>query len=481
MLKHEAAAYLAGLTSEDSSNTADPTNVHVISGEVSGTSEDGKVLVSIDGMMFSEDDDQYVEVDALGGLEDGDVATIMLTGESGHGMTPFALGTAGTVDRVKATAVNAANNAQAAQATADAAQAVAEATNQHFFSDENGIHVTEETQEDWNTNHTGANVLINSVGQLFRDGLNNLLTLTTENGARSLAIWDGLGNAAEHALALFSASETHLGLGDGIASVFLANDKFRIRGVTKDRDWSVSGLSGTVREAFGNILSEMIWDGPKQSESWDASTDYSFVSRAAVNTYSEIPVNPTGGGGNTAALNLSATVYDWKGTSPITAEDTYPEEEYFDEDNEFDPYVGPTDSNAARIELYADNHGSYVRVMADNLNIFGDLNIVDNLAGNVNSAFAISTVQLLEGDVSIAAGSATATRTVSQFYDGGWYPLGIVGWACNKTEVLMPRCRITVANEDNCTVEFVARNTGTATQIPNLNVRVLWVRTGGVI
>lgn len=202
MLKHEAAAYLAGLTSEDSSNTADPTNVHVISGEVSGESEDGKVLVSIDGMMFSEDDDQYVEVDALGGLEDGDVATIMLTGESGHGMTPFALGTAGTVDRVKATAVNAANSAQAAQDTADAAQAVAEATNQHFFSDENGIHVTEETQEDWNTNHTGANVLINSVGQLFRDGLNNLLTLTTENGARALTVWDGLGNAASNIRAI---------------------------------------------------------------------------------------------------------------------------------------------------------------------------------------------------------------------------------------------------------------------------------------
>lgn len=202
MLKHEAAAYLAGLTSEDSSNTADPTNVHVISGEVSGESEDGKVLVSIDGMMFSEDDDQYVEVDALGGLEDGDVATILLTGESGHGMAPFALGTTGTIDRIKSLASRAAEAAELAQETADAAQEVAEATNQHFFSDENGIHVTEETQEDWNTNHTGANVLINSIGQLFRDGLNNLLTLTTENGARALTVWDGLGNAASNIRAI---------------------------------------------------------------------------------------------------------------------------------------------------------------------------------------------------------------------------------------------------------------------------------------
>lgn len=126
MLKHEAAAYLAGLTSEDSSNTVDPTNVHVISGEVSGSSEDGKVLVSIDGMMFSENDDQYIEVESLGGLEDGDIATILISGEPGHGMTPFALGTTGTVDRVRDVALDAQESAQIAAAAASSAQDSAE-------------------------------------------------------------------------------------------------------------------------------------------------------------------------------------------------------------------------------------------------------------------------------------------------------------------------------------------------------------------
>lgn len=126
MLKHEAAAYLAGLTSEDSSNTVDPTNVHVISGEVSGSSEDGKVLVSIDGMMFSENDDQYIEVESLGGLEDGDIATILISGEPGHGMTPFALGTTGTVDRVRDVALDAQESAQIAAAAASSAQTSAE-------------------------------------------------------------------------------------------------------------------------------------------------------------------------------------------------------------------------------------------------------------------------------------------------------------------------------------------------------------------
>jgi hypothetical protein len=49
-------------------------------------------------------------------------------------------------------------------------------------------------------------VLINSIGQLFRDGLNNLLTLTTEDGARALTIWDGLGNTADHIRARFGTT-----------------------------------------------------------------------------------------------------------------------------------------------------------------------------------------------------------------------------------------------------------------------------------
>lgn len=90
-----------------------------------------------------------------------------------------------------------------AQRVASAAQKVAEAVNQHFFTDSSGIHVTEATQEDWEQSHMGPNVLINSLGQLFRDGLNNLLTMTTENGARALTIWDGAGNAATNVLAVF--------------------------------------------------------------------------------------------------------------------------------------------------------------------------------------------------------------------------------------------------------------------------------------
>ena len=222
MLKSDAAAFLAGVKQVEGAAASAPTNLHVITGEVGTTSEDGKTTISLDGLVFSEEDSQEIEMDTLGGLEEGDVATVLLTGENGRGMTPLAIGAPGSIDRIKTIASNAAE-------TAEAAQEVAEATNQHFFADDNGIHVTEATQEEWDTNHTGANVLINSIGQLFRDGLNNLLTLTTENDARALAIWDGLSNNAENILAQFSADGTRIGAEDSAHSVwesgeFIFND-----------------------------------------------------------------------------------------------------------------------------------------------------------------------------------------------------------------------------------------------------------------
>lgn len=103
MNKFESASILAGISPNEEEQALAPTNLHVITGEVVGKSENGKTLVSMEGMVFTGDDSQYIEMDTLGGLEEGDIATILLSGESGKAMSPLALGSAGSIDRIIST------------------------------------------------------------------------------------------------------------------------------------------------------------------------------------------------------------------------------------------------------------------------------------------------------------------------------------------------------------------------------------------
>lgn len=100
MQKSKAAAILAGINPTQRPAASAPTNLHVMSGEVVATSEDGQVAIKMPGMLFGDDDDQCIEVDTLGGLEEGDTATVLLAGESGKGMSPMAIGGVGNIDRI---------------------------------------------------------------------------------------------------------------------------------------------------------------------------------------------------------------------------------------------------------------------------------------------------------------------------------------------------------------------------------------------
>lgn len=104
MQKQKALQILAGLNGQSEQQASAPTNVHIISGETGAPSEDGKVPVRIDGLVYGPGDSQYVEMDTLGGLEEGETASILLTGETGHSMVPLAIGTPGSVDRAGKTA-----------------------------------------------------------------------------------------------------------------------------------------------------------------------------------------------------------------------------------------------------------------------------------------------------------------------------------------------------------------------------------------
>ena len=173
-----------------------------------------------------------------------------------------------------------------ARGIAEAARRVASAVNQHFWTDGAGIHVTQLTRDEWESQQSGPNVLINSLGQLFRDGMNNLLSLlpapqaqtdtftgdgttidftlsdtptsvtsvtvggtaTTdyvlggdmltfytapESGAEvvvtyrtsetAIAIWDGLGNDSANVVALFAANLIEIGRNSASAVISFCN------------------------------------------------------------------------------------------------------------------------------------------------------------------------------------------------------------------------------------------------------------------
>lgn len=66
----------------------------------------------------------------------------------------------------------------------DAMQEAINATQQYFWTDSNGIHVTQVPQDDWTDQdspsyHSGPNVLLNSLGMVFRSGMTALASFTT--------------------------------------------------------------------------------------------------------------------------------------------------------------------------------------------------------------------------------------------------------------------------------------------------------------
>lgn len=90
-----------------------------------------------------------------------------------------------------------------AQSAADAAAAIAEATDQYFWYDSNGAHVS--TTADTATGDQ--NIIMNSNGVLLRQQSKNLAAFTPT----SVAFYDGLGNAASNIVAQFGQDSARIG------------------------------------------------------------------------------------------------------------------------------------------------------------------------------------------------------------------------------------------------------------------------------
>ena len=214
-----ASALFGSSRIEDSgglSNTVDS-----VSAVGATASVDGSVGITMDADVTPADDiededtDQtIIDVPTSPAVDVEDDLILGLTGD-GPLKVPVVLANPGSGDRMQAAVTEAHDLAASVEGIAQEAKEVAEATGQHFWPDTDGVHVTEVTQEDWNdstsTNyHSGANVLLNALGQLFRDGVNNLLALVGGTNP-GVAIYDGAGNDAENITASFTGSGVTIG------------------------------------------------------------------------------------------------------------------------------------------------------------------------------------------------------------------------------------------------------------------------------
>ena len=134
-------------------------------------------------------------VPCVGSVKQGD--SVMIITRNGE---PVAVAPIGWGDAIEA------DISDAAQVAAEA-QAVAEATGQHFFTDTDGVHVTE-AEGDATTGH---NILINALGILLRHAANYLTSIT----ASAIAFYDGAGTAASNIVAQFGAALARVGYAAG--------------------------------------------------------------------------------------------------------------------------------------------------------------------------------------------------------------------------------------------------------------------------
>ena len=150
----------------------DTKSARIVSGTAYGDSSDGSVQVDLDGSVITLQTNVPVK--------EGDTVQVTLSDRS-----PVVSGVVGWGDKV--------------QAIAEEADSIATATNQHFWSDTNGIHVSTDDQNPAGTR----NILINSLGILLRKAANTLVSISES----AVAFFNGSGVQT----ATFGSSSAQIG------------------------------------------------------------------------------------------------------------------------------------------------------------------------------------------------------------------------------------------------------------------------------
>lgn len=159
---------------------------------VSRVDPDGTVWLSMPGA------DGLVPASTTADVSADDAVTVEWWGNAyhvtGNGTSP-SVGTRAAAALRRATA--------AAAKVAGEAKGIADAVGQHFWSDDNGVHVSNE-----DGNATGErNILMNSLGILLRQGSAWLASFSDS----AVAFYDGLGNEAANIVAQFGADGARIG------------------------------------------------------------------------------------------------------------------------------------------------------------------------------------------------------------------------------------------------------------------------------
>lgn len=224
---------------------------------------------------------------------------------------------------------------------ADAAKAVADAIDQHFWTDTNGIHVTEVTQDAWKSEPSGANVLINSIGQLFRRGTMNLLallpaqtvtdTFTGDGSTRDFTLSSKPLTIAPHSTA---NPEVDVRVDGVVVDFVLINRLVR----TRARPASGAVVTATYKASRSDVA---VFDG-RGNETGNILARFG---ESGTQTGAEDQSHVT-------TDDLSATFYDANGDQTITIASGYTDDEYGYATTRVVYPNSPTDTITDQLALY---------------------------------------------------------------------------------------------------------------------------------
>ena len=122
------------------------------------------------------------------------------------------------------------------------AEDIAEATQQYFWTDSDGVHIA--SQPD--TPNATRNTLWNSLGMLFRKGINIILAITTGTNP-SIDFYDGQGNNSSNVIATFGGSSARIGK-EGAAHTTINSDGLKV--------FAGNGTIQIAQLGYGSVTTE---------------------------------------------------------------------------------------------------------------------------------------------------------------------------------------------------------------------------------